>query len=621
MSSSMGSAGGYNFRKIQTVPTHTEFIDIVLSKTQRKTPTVIHKGYDISRIRHFYMRKVKFTQQSFDEKLTQILSDFPKLDDIHPFYADLMNILYDRDHYKLALGQVNTARHLVDRVSKDYVRMLKFGDSLYRCKQLKIAALGRMATIMKKQKDCLVYLEQVRQHLSRLPTIDPNARTLLLCGYPNVGKSSFMNKLTKANVDVQPYAFTTKSLFVGHMDYRYLRWQVIDTPGVLDHPLEERNTIEMQSITALAHLRACVLYFVDLSESCGYTLQQQITLFQSIQPLFQNKTVMIVVNKIDLKRLEQLSGEDRSTLQALLDSGILMMPCSCITEEGVMAVKEAACDRLLGDRVTQKISVGGKRIEDVLNRLHLAVPKARDNVERPAFVPQLVLDRRVNASAAQERMEKTERELEEDGGGAGIYSVDLRKRYLLADSSWKYDPIPEIFNGKNVADYVDPEIEEHLQALELEEEHNAAEQGSEDEQLESEEHRSLRQKAKIIRDRQLMLQLRSRARHSRGIPSITAKQAVRRFAAASADHRSVQSTINIDSAVESITRGLNLTRDRGMHGLRDQSERARSEGIRKRSQRPAASDARRGEADRKVYNLRPKHLLSGKRTLGTHNRR
>ena len=45
---------------------------------------------------------------------------------------------------------------------------------------------------------------------------------------------------------VQPYAFTTKSLYVGHMDYKYLRWQVIDTPGVLDRPLEDRNTIEMQ---------------------------------------------------------------------------------------------------------------------------------------------------------------------------------------------------------------------------------------------------------------------------------------------------------------------------------------------------------------------------------------
>lgn len=53
-------------------------------------------------------------------------------------------------------------------------------------------------------------------------------------------------EVTRADVDVQPYAFTTKSLFVGHMDHRYLRWQVIDTPGILDRPLDERNTIEMQ---------------------------------------------------------------------------------------------------------------------------------------------------------------------------------------------------------------------------------------------------------------------------------------------------------------------------------------------------------------------------------------
>jgi nucleolar GTP-binding protein len=42
-----------------------------------------------------------------------------------------------------------------------------------------------------------------------------------------VGKSSFINKITRADVDVQPYAFTTKSLFVGHTDYKYLRWQVL----------------------------------------------------------------------------------------------------------------------------------------------------------------------------------------------------------------------------------------------------------------------------------------------------------------------------------------------------------------------------------------------------------
>merc|ERR1711974_183376 len=188
----------------------------------------------------------------------------------------------------------------VDNIAKDYVRLLKYGDSLYRCKQLKKAALGRMCTIMKRQAPNLAYLEQVRQHLSRLPSIDPNTRTILITGFPNVGKSSFINKITRADVEVQPYAFTTKSLFVGHTDYRYLRWQVVDTPGILDHPLEERNTIEMQAITALAHLRAVVLYVMDVSEQCGNTVEAQFALFDNIRPLFANKPLLVVANKTDV---------------------------------------------------------------------------------------------------------------------------------------------------------------------------------------------------------------------------------------------------------------------------------------------------------------------------------
>ena len=61
-----------------------------------------------------------------------------------------------------------------------------------------------------------------------------------------------------------------------------MRWQVIDTPGILDHSLEEMNNIEMQSITALAHLKACVLYFMDLSEQCGYSIEAQCQLFHAI---------------------------------------------------------------------------------------------------------------------------------------------------------------------------------------------------------------------------------------------------------------------------------------------------------------------------------------------------
>ena len=96
-----------------------------------------------------------------------------------------------------------------------------------------------------------------------------------------------------------------------------IRVQVIDTPGILDHPLEERNTIEMQAITALAHLRACVMYFVDPSEECGHTLEQQLSLFENIKPLFASKPLVIVANKMDVCPLSALSPDKLAKLQVM----------------------------------------------------------------------------------------------------------------------------------------------------------------------------------------------------------------------------------------------------------------------------------------------------------------
>jgi nucleolar GTP-binding protein len=98
------------------------------------------RNFKISRIRAFYTQKVKYAQQTFHDKLSAIVtevpvrsrnmcgqpagaphlvfcvaSQFPKLDDVHPFYADLMNVLYDKDHYKLALGHINSVCHMIDK--------------------------------------------------------------------------------------------------------------------------------------------------------------------------------------------------------------------------------------------------------------------------------------------------------------------------------------------------------------------------------------------------------------------------------------------------------------------------------------------------------------------------
>lgn len=164
-------------------------------------------------------------------------------------------------------------RNIVEKIASDYVKLMKFADSLYRCKQLKVAAFGRMCTAVKKIASSMSYLEEVRKHLGRLPSIDPFVPTVLIFGCPNVGKSSYINTITKANVEISSMPFSTQNLFVGHTEYKNVKIQCIDSPGVLDRQLDQRNTIEMQSLTALAHLKSLVMFMIDVSESCGKSLE------------------------------------------------------------------------------------------------------------------------------------------------------------------------------------------------------------------------------------------------------------------------------------------------------------------------------------------------------------
>jgi len=646
----------YNFKKIAVVPASKDFTDIVLSKTQRKTPTVIHRHYKISRIRSFYMRKVKFTQTNFSEKLSTILTEFPKLDDVHPFYADLINVLYDKDHYKLALGQINTARHLIDNVSKDYVRLLKYGDSLYRCKQLKRAALGRMATIMRRQNQSLQYLEQVRQHLSRLPTIDPNTRTLLITGFPNVGKSSFINKITRADVEVQPYAFTTKSLYVGHTDYKYLRWQVVDTPGILDHPLEDRNTIEMQAITALAHLRAAVLYFLDPSEQCGNTLQAQKSLFDNIRPLFNNKPLIVVSNKSDVLARSELSEEKEAIMKEIeKEIGRPILEMSTVAETGVMEVKIESCELLLKHRVDIKYK--SKKVDSIMNRLTVSEPVARDNKDRPAFIPEAVLKKRLEkAEMAMDEEEedeetktpkrKTERELELELGDD--YLLDLKKNFDLPEDQ-KYDIVPETWQGHNIADFIDPDIMEKLEALEKEEE--AREKAGFYDSDESEEDATyeeikelagkIREKKSIMKQDQFINKTK-KPTLPRNTTAKTRERSVARLRTefeelgvdmdgtgdanfTKTNKRKARSESRTPAKKSKVERDVSRSAskmDRDQSGIRDPVQRKKLKRLEKKANRKGfARMGKAGESDRHIHEKKPKHLFSGKRGMGKTDRR
>lgn len=524
-----------------------------------------------------------------------------------------------------------------------------------------------MATICKRLKDPLVYLEQVRQHLGRLPSIDPNTRTLLICGYPNVGKSSFLRSITRADVDIQPYAFTTKSLFVGHFDYKYLRFQAIDTPGILDHPLEEMNTIEMQSITAIAHLRSAILYFMDLSEHCGYSVQAQIALFQSIKPLFANKLVFIVINKIDITKPSDLDPETKSQLDALLKSGETeLLQLSCTTTEGVTEVKNAACERLIADRVAQKLKSGTSnssgtvsgRLGDVLARIHVAQPLG--GIVREHYIPEAIQNLRKFSKDDPSRP-RLARDIEAENGGPGVYNVNLRSSYLLSDPEWNEDRVPEIINGQNVADFIDPDIEAKLAALEAEEEKLEADgfynSTDDDDDREDDPHEAeLRMKAALIRERKDQMREENRMRKSLKNRALIPRSArpkslsqmtdsldrlghdtraletrVRersrsksrgRSLLAAADGDAMDLDDNDENGSSGVARAKSKSKSKSQSRARSQSAMNRREdgvttvGARSKADRLAKLGqvkmnrmARQGEADRHVSVARPKHLV------------
>lgn len=633
------------WKDIPTVPNANDMLDVVLNRTQRKTPTVIRAGFKISRIRAFYMRKVKFTAEGFEEKFDDLISGFPKIDDIHPFHRDLMDTLYEKNHYKVSLAAVSRAKSLIEQVSRDYVRLLKFGQSLFQCKQLKRAALGRMATIVKKLKDPLVYLEQVRQHLGRLPSIDPNTRTLLICGYPNVGKSSFLRCITKAEVEVQPYAFTTKSLYVGHFDYKYLRFQAIDTPGILDRPTEEMNNIEMQSIYAIAHLRSTVLYFMDISEQCGFSIEDQVKLFHSIKPLFANKSVLVVINKTDIIRPEDLSEERQQLIEDLKKvAGVEIMTTSCINDENVMNVRNKACEKLLASRIEQKLK-GSARVNNVLNKIHVSKPVARDDVKREAFIPEAVKALK-KYDVTDPNRRRLARDIEEENGGAGVYNINLHDAYLLEDDEWKNDKMPEVLDGKNVYDFLDPDIAAKLKALE-EEEENLEKEGfyDSDSEIEDDEVEDIREKAAWIRNKQqkMINEARSRKALKNG-GTMPRSKITKSYAEMEAHLSSLGHDVStlksrkadkmaafdyVESGIDVVQQELDSSStkqsvfksDRLNDGVADGALRSKAERLAKLQRRERNRMARQGEGDRHATASLPKHLFSGKRGSGKTDRR
>ena len=179
----------------------------------------------------------------------------------------------------------------------------------------------------------------------------------------------------------------------------------------------------MQSITALAHLKACILYFIDISGENDATIEQQISLFNGIKELFGGKPIIIVLTKTDIKQLEQLEDDERQLIEQLKTGNqASVLTLSNKTGKGVFEVKKNACEILQKYRETlsKEVTTGGlltiKQEEDFLNGLYIQYPTMKDNKERPEQTPQAIKD-----GKPLKLNRPTLKQLELKYGGAGVF--------------------------------------------------------------------------------------------------------------------------------------------------------------------------------------------------------
>jgi nucleolar GTP-binding protein len=262
--------------------------------------------------------------------LHEYVHGFPSIEQLPGFYQEILRIKIDINVLKKSLGAIKWAETTCQKILISQMKNLKKAKNINFLKEKQKEIFGRLSSVVlqiSKNLDILVstqYMIKKLPHLQDIPTI-------VLCGYPNVGKSSLLRCLSRATPEIAQYPFTTKEIHVGHMQKKekfcLKIFQIIDTPGLLDKPIEKRNKIEQLAIAALTNLADVVIFILDPSEICGYSIEDQRKLYLYLRKKLDDVKMIVVKCKSDIYQIEDddlsiscITGEGINELRTLLFS-------------------------------------------------------------------------------------------------------------------------------------------------------------------------------------------------------------------------------------------------------------------------------------------------------------
>jgi len=271
----------------------------VSAKSSKSIPAIV-------RTKRRESARVRTAAQVLKDRLTRVQRWFPSFDEMHPFYKATLSLFVSLDEVKKTIGSIKGGQKAIRAIERDQIRKIKRATEAIYAIRARKQAFARYASFIGKLEQRVQFLRELRFKMRGFPNLDPNLPTVVVAGYPNVGKSTIVQKISSANPEIAQYPFTTKEVSVGHVNLLEVKTQIVDTPGILDRPASERNPIERQALIALQYLPDVVVFIFDPSLSCGYELQAQENLFKEVLTTFPTTPIVIAINKVDIASKETI---------------------------------------------------------------------------------------------------------------------------------------------------------------------------------------------------------------------------------------------------------------------------------------------------------------------------
>jgi nucleolar GTP-binding protein len=290
-----------NFQYIHPIDNSKQLLEIAFRKAREKVFEKRRQGDFLQDMKIKDMSKFDMIKDILNSRLDDILDDFPQERALPDFYLRLLHVTVEYAQYKKSLGAVHWAKGKVAFMHREYARKLSGSRNYALMSKVSKEFYGRVSSIVKQIDPNLKYLEQCRNIMKTYPDIK-ELFTVCIYGFPNVGKTTLLNKLTGAQAKVASYAFTTQTINSGFVTLDGIKIQVLDVPGTLARD-DKMNLIEIQAELVRKELANIIVYVFDVTESSGYSLEKQEQLFKK---LGKDKKVLVYLSKQDIASPEQL---------------------------------------------------------------------------------------------------------------------------------------------------------------------------------------------------------------------------------------------------------------------------------------------------------------------------